>query len=152
MQRREFFSWLSMGALASSLSVVIAACSRSSLSQDSSLTTQETAPEPSSTIRSDGFIAVGTVAEVKEYEQIFDPKHEIVVVQNLTNNQLSALNFKCSHQGCPVGWDKTNQILICPCHGSRFNSQGEILQGPAGQPLKAYPVKEENGLVLVKLS
>lgn len=152
MRRRKFFGWLSLGAFASSLSVVIAACSQSSSSPNSSITPEETASEPSSTIRPDGFIAVGSLAELNENEQIFDHKNEIVVVQNPTNRQLSALNFKCTHQGCPVGWDKSSQILMCPCHGSKFNAQGEIIQGPAGQPLKTYPVKEENGLVWVKLT
>lgn len=152
MKRREFFGWFSLGALVSSLSVVIAACSQSSSSPNFSRKTEETASEPSSVIRSDGFITVGTLAELNKNEQIFDHKNEIVVVQNPTNRQLSALNFKCTHQGCPVGWDQSSQLLMCPCHGSKFNSQGEVIKGPAGQPLKTYSVKEENGLVWVKLS
>ncbi len=152
MQRREFFSWLSISALASSLSVVIAACSESSSSKNSLIVTKETASEPSSTIRSDGFIVVGTVAELKESEQIIDVKNELIVIKNSSNNHLSALNIKCTHEGCPVGWDQTAQLIICPCHGSRYNHQGEVIQGPAESSLKTYLVKEENDLVLVKLS
>lgn len=152
MQRREFFSWLSISALASSLSVVIAACSESSSSKNSLIVTKETPSKPSSTIRPDGFIVVGTVAELKESEHIIDFKHELIVIKMSTDDHLSALNIKCTHQGCPVGWDKTAQLIICPCHGSRYNHQGEVIQGPAESSLKAYPVKEENHLVIVKLS
>lgn len=152
MQRREFFSWLSISALASSLSVVIAACSESSSSKNSLIVTKETSSEPSSIIRPDGFIVVGTVAELKESEQIIDFKNELIVIKNPSNNHLSALNIRCTHEGCPVGWDKTTQLIICPCHGSQYNHQGEVIQGPAGSSLKTYLVKEENHLVLVKLS
>ena len=152
MQRREFFSWLSISALASSLSVVIAACSESSSSKNSLIVTKDTPSEPASTIRPDGFIAVGTVAEIKESEQIIDFINELIIIKNSTHDHLSALNLKCTHEGCPVGWDKITQLIICPCHGSQYNDQGEVIQGPAILPLKNYPVKEENSLVLVKLS
>lgn len=41
----------------------------------------------------------------------------------------------CTHLGCQPAWDSKNELLVCPCHGSRFNLKGEVLKGPAIRPL-----------------
>ncbi len=52
-----------------------------------------------------------------------------------------ALLLSCTHRGCqpePVG-----TRLICPCHGSEFSKLGEVLQGPAEEPLTRYDVSRD---------
>ncbi len=50
---------------------------------------------------------------------------------------LHAVSAVCSHMGCIVKWNAGETTWDCPCHGSRFSCDGEVLQGPAVQPLEA---------------
>jgi Rieske Fe-S protein len=48
------------------------------------------------------------------------------------------LNNRCTHLGCQPALDPQAGELRCPCHGSRFNLQGQVLQGPAAKPLSRW--------------
>jgi Rieske Fe-S protein len=50
---------------------------------------------------------------------------------------LTRLTAICPHLGCVVEWNPTESTWDCPCHGSRFDTRGEVLNGPASSGLKA---------------
>jgi len=61
-----------------------------------------------------------------------------------------ALSMKCTHKGCTVRVPKDNaEKLVCPCHGSEFSTEGNVLRGPAAKPLQSFPVTTENKNVIV---
>jgi glycine/D-amino acid oxidase-like deaminating enzyme/nitrite reductase/ring-hydroxylating ferredoxin subunit len=48
---------------------------------------------------------------------------------------LHAVSTVCTHMGCQLNWNSGDRSWDCPCHGSRFAPDGEILHGPAVRPL-----------------
>jgi glycine/D-amino acid oxidase-like deaminating enzyme/nitrite reductase/ring-hydroxylating ferredoxin subunit len=49
---------------------------------------------------------------------------------------LRALSAVCTHLGCLVAWNNAEQSWDCPCHGSRFSPEGDVVNGPAVSPLE----------------
>ena len=48
---------------------------------------------------------------------------------------LHIVNTTCTHMGCELNWNSAELSWDCPCHGSRFTIDGEIIEGPAVDPL-----------------
>ncbi len=85
----------------------------------------------------------------------FPPDDEIHGIVFLTREaQLRALSTRCTHAGCMVAWQRKGgaESLRCPCHGSRFDIAGQVLNGPAKLPLARYAVRVEGDDAIVTLS
>ncbi len=56
--------------------------------------------------------------------------------------ELHAVSTVCPHAKCSVGWNSAEKSWDCPCHGSRFSVDGEILTGPARQGLEIIEINK----------
>ena len=75
-----------------------------------------------------------------EYAQIFSPSRSILHSQLFLNGfeavkNLCSFGKRCPHLGCALKWNKSEHSWDCPCHGSRFDEQGNILDNPANGDL-----------------
>lgn len=68
---------------------------------------------------------------------VFDPDRSILSSQLLLNLGVSLSNYlcpttkRCSHLGCALKWNPIEHSWDCPCHGSRFDAQGKLIDNPA---------------------
>ena len=56
--------------------------------------------------------------------------------------EVHAVSPTCTHMGCLVAFNGVEKAWECPCHGSRFDLDGAVLQGPATKPLRRRPDDE----------
>ena len=63
-----------------------------------------------------------------------------LIIAHLVNGSYVALSQTCTHQGGTVQYLATNNIFLCPVHGSTFATDGSVLNGPATRPLVKYNV------------
>lgn len=74
-----------------------------------------------------------------------------LIVMRLEGDRFRVLSSKCPHMGCTVRWDNEEQLLRCPCHGSRFSDDGKVKKGPAKQPLREFPYQLAGTLLQVSV-
>ena len=65
-----------------------------------------------------------------------------VILIPVDEKNFRAVSAKCTHLGCHVR--PSRNFLVCPCHGSTYDLEGEVVRGPAPSALTTYPV-EVNG-------
>ena len=76
-------------------------------------------------------------AKVVKYEG------ETVAVYKDENGGIHALNPVCTHAKCIVGWNRAEKTWDCPCHGARYDINGEVLTGPARRGLEKVEIENK---------
>jgi thiosulfate dehydrogenase (quinone) large subunit len=70
------------------------------------------------------------------------PAGDAAAIVKLNAGGYAAYDLTCTHNGCRVGWDSVDKVLLCPCHGAAFDPQNHaaVLGGPTNQPLLELPL------------
>lgn len=73
------------------------------------------------------------------------------VLVRLSQTKFLAVNLICRHKGCTV--DVTGNKFVCPCHGSEYDLDGTVTNGPAKSNLITYETNydQDKGTVTVKM-
>lgn len=69
--------------------------------------------------------------------QVIEYHGEPVAASRDQNGRLHVRSAICTHMGCRVAWNDAELTWDCPCHGSRFKPNGDVIAGPAESPLPA---------------
>ena len=85
----------------------------------------------------------GKISRLDEDVKIQNDEGKVIEIEGkragvYRDNQgkLHIVNTTCTHMGCELNWNSAEKSWDCPCHGSRFNYKGEVIEGPAVTPLK----------------
>jgi len=84
------------------------------------------------------FIA-GKTSDFKVGEVIPFRKERAFVLR--TEGGFLAISAICTHLHCIVNWNEVFKKFECPCHGAKFNQNGEVLEGPPPRPLDLYKLQ-----------
>jgi len=88
-------------------------------------------------------VEIGTVLDF--------PEHHAFVMR--LADGFRALSSVCTHLGCITRYQPDADQIACPCHGSRFQLDGEVIAGPAPRPLRWLEMfLSDRGLVMVDTS
>ena len=76
------------------------------------------------------------------YAPVFSPQRSMLRPQLFANLGATLVNFvtpttkRCPHLGCALQWNKAEKSWGCPCHGSRFDERGRLIDNPAMRDAK----------------
>lgn len=118
MNRRNFLGAAGVAASGTTLAVLTAGMAR--------FVKPRVQPDASTLVRLGKLedIAVGAVRLL--------PKHHIQIVA--TERGIAAISMLCTHLGCVIR--ETPGGFQCPCHGAKYDADGNVLEGPALRPLR----------------
>jgi Rieske Fe-S protein len=88
---------------------------------------------------------------VGETVPVFDGDVSLAVTRS-SQNTVVAVSRTCTHEGCMVLLPAVpGQTLDCPCHGSRFTTDGAVVNGPAARPLPSFPARIVGSEVVITI-
>ncbi len=87
--------------------------------------------------------------DAMEIGQVITIEQHRAYVMRLSSG-FRALSSVCTHLGCITRYQGDRKQIACPCHGSQFNLDGEVLAGPAPRPLDCLDMGlSQDGLITV---
>jgi cytochrome b6-f complex iron-sulfur subunit len=72
-----------------------------------------------------------------------------VLIVNTGNGGYTAIAQTCTHNGCKVGYNKSGNNFLCPCHNGMFDINGKVMAGPPPAPLKKYTVTNNSDVLTI---
>lgn len=90
---------------------------------------------------SSAFILIDLIVKNHNYPLVdpsrcFVKKQLFVNLGNTMKNLITIKKPRCTHLGCALKWNENDNVYECPCHGSRFNKDGQLIDGPARKDLR----------------
>lgn len=71
------------------------------------------------------------------------------LVVNADGETIRSFTSVCTHQGCSTSWQFSNNRFECTCHGSRFDTSGSVVRGPASRDLEEFSVTKDGDFLTI---
>ncbi|MFW0791555.1 ubiquinol-cytochrome c reductase iron-sulfur subunit [Gordonia sp. CPCC 205333] len=137
--RRRFVAGTGLAVGATAIALTVSSCGSSD--SETTTTTESQAPPPGSTA------AAGVLAPVSDVPVGGGIIVGDVVLTQATAGRIAGFSATCTHTGCKLS-GVTDGKINCPCHGSKFNLDGTVSNGPAKTALPAVPVEVTDGNII----
>ena len=117
--------------------------------------TDAATPQVTPTVAPEGVVIARSEELVLRQTRVFSLKDSFGITTSYsltrTSRGIVAFDTRCTHAGAPCLLSES--LLQCPAHGSIFDPEnGEVIRGPAVEPLKSYRTLEANGEVRIVIS
>lgn len=77
-------------------------------------------------------------------------KEQKVFIVRAKEGYFYAVSAVCTHLGCIANWKSEEGIIACPCHGSKFDREGRLVEGPAPRSLPRFSMTtDDQGQLIV---
>jgi menaquinol-cytochrome c reductase iron-sulfur subunit len=98
-------------------------------------------------------IPVGTPTYIRFEERVPDAwvittESEGVWVYTKDGKDFILFDPHCTHLRCPYYWDAQSLTFVCPCHGGKFDINGNVIGGPPPRPLDRWQYAIQNGEIV----
>jgi Rieske Fe-S protein len=142
MRRNQFIIGAGIGLAASVLTACTTYGKKPEASGDTAATKPSptaggTAPEQANVIAKTSDVPVGSGVIVDE-----------IVVTQPSAGEFRGFSAICTHAGCTVN-KVADGTIDCPCHGSKFNLDGSVADGPATKPLEPAAVTVQGDSIVL---
>ena len=103
----------------------------------------------------EGWVAVALadypeLADIGGYAYISLPESLLqATILHLPDDCFATVWRICTHGACETEWVPDDAVLECPCHGSRFDTEGAILVGPATVPLRTFQTVRRGDVIWI---
>jgi cytochrome b6-f complex iron-sulfur subunit len=142
MEKRDFIKKASAATILASMGITIDSCSPGSI--------PEPDPKPSS---NDPVVIDITTDAFKDLQNdqgwAIDSDNKILLLN--ISDSFVAFDARCTHAGCFNDWNfnGSESKLTCQCHSSTFTTNGEVVTGPATEPLTKYDITREGDFLTI---
>ncbi|MEQ8472395.1 MAG: Rieske (2Fe-2S) protein [Marinoscillum sp.] len=133
MDKREFLKQASLATILTYFGLSLESCS------------EDEEPDPTGGTQVEVDLTVSPFTSLQQEDGwVLHPDKNILMVN--VSGSISAFSSRCTHSGCTRNWS-FNGEFNCSCHGSSFDTQGNVTSGPASSPLSRVAVSRNGNLL-----
>ena len=149
VSRRQFCAGACQVASCATIATIVSACGGSPTSPSAPASTLSVVPSQFANARVQVAVggtplaSVGGVARVESTAGLF-------LITRISESGFTAIDGVCTHEGCTIT-GATPTEYVCPCHGSRYNRNGQVQAGPARSSLRQYATTFANDVLTIAL-